>query len=236
MRNLARPLRATIVLLCLVVCASPRLVHADEAGSAADDEARRLYKVGIERFDARDFKSAVAAFQNAYDFSHRKELLYNIGVCHREVGELEPALDSFRQYLAFAGPNGANSDVVRQQIADLERLVPAKLEVHSRGKTARLTLDGTAAGNTPFATTLPAGTHVLVARGAGPEDHLSLALVAGERRLVEVGRAPRTKLWIGLGVGAAVLVVAGVVTASVLATRPAELHPGTLDPQVVNVR
>lgn len=232
-------LRSIVIGVLLCGFAANAGAQAESSGvfsKAPDEEARRLYKAGSERFDARDFTNAATMFQHAYELSHRKELLYNIGVCHRELGELEPALDSFRQYLAFAGPDGNNAEAVRQQIADLERLVPAKLEVHSRGKTAHLTLDGTAAGNTPFATTLPAGTHVLVASGAGPEDRLSLALVAGERRLVEVGRAPRTKLWVGVGVGAAVLVIAGVVTVSVLATRPAELHPGTLDPQIINVR
>lgn len=229
-----------MLVVGLVLCGLPVDARADVPASAAqavDVEARRLYKLGAERFDARDFKSAASAFQNAYELSHRKELLYNIGVCHREVGELEPALDAFRQYLAFAGPDGTNSVAVRQQIADLERLVPARLEVHSRGAAAHLVLDGTITGTTPFVTSVPAGTHTLVARDAGPEDRLSLTLAAGERRLVEVGHKNRKPLWLGLGLGiGSAVVAAGIVTIAVLVTRPAELHPGTLDPMIVNVR
>ncbi len=208
------------------------------AGTAEDEAAKTLYQAGVERFDARDFAAARRSFEQAYELSHRKQILYNIGVCHREMGEFAQALDYFRRYVAAAGPNDEDVAQVRQQIADLERLLVGKLEVVSRGRPASVTVDGVPRGQTPLAVELPAGAHTILTEGARSERR-ELVIAAGEHQTIELADAPppkrRTGLWIGLGVGGAV-VVAGVITAAVLATRAPTLHDGTLPPAVVTVK
>lgn len=224
----------SLLHLSLACCLA---VSGTASAQASDDEAKRLYELGSERYDQRDFASSIQSFRRAYELSKRKELLYNIGVCYRELGDLEPSLDAFRQYLAFLGPSAPNAEVVRRQIADLERLVPARLELHARERReTAITIDGMPRGAAPVSVSLPAGAHTLVAESGGRAERLSLSLTAGERRILEVGPRRRTGLWIGLGLGAGVVVATAVTLAVVLTWPPPDPHRGTLDPQVVDIR
>jgi hypothetical protein len=227
-------MRAVAVALLLLPAAAAAAAPV-EAEQPTDQAARELYDQAVQRFDARDFPAARQRFEQLYQLTHRKELLYNIAVCYREVGQLASALDYFRRYVASAGPMQQDGERVRLQIADLERLLVARLEVVSPGASGAVTVDGVARGTTPLTLELAPGAHTVRVDLPRGSERRELSLAGGERRLIEI-RGPRSRVGLaaGLGVGAA-LVVAAVVTIAVVLTLPAGSHPGTLSPGVVEL-
>ncbi|NLY93124.1 MAG: tetratricopeptide repeat protein [Myxococcales bacterium] len=66
----------------------------------ADDETARLhFQAGAKEFEAGRYEAALASFSAAYELSGRPELLYNIALCHEELGRYGEAADHLRRYL-----------------------------------------------------------------------------------------------------------------------------------------
>src|SRR5690606_35784292 len=66
----------------------------------ADDETARLhFQAGAKEFEAGRYEAALASFSAAYELSGRPELLYNIALCHEELGRYGEAAVHLRRYL-----------------------------------------------------------------------------------------------------------------------------------------
>lgn len=120
--------RPSLPRLLLVVgvslCASglagpdgPRTAHADD--DATTRVAKKAFERGEKLFALGKFDEALAQYQRAYDAKPLPGLLFNIGQCHRNLGDFEAAIFSFKKYLK-AAPEADNREQVEEYIVDLE--------------------------------------------------------------------------------------------------------------------
>lgn len=92
-----------------------------------DQQARAHFAVGRAMYDAGRFAEAANEFQQAYDLSHRPQLLYNLYIAYRDSSQLVRARDALRQYLAEVSeiPNRlhlvSRLEALEAQIAEEER-------------------------------------------------------------------------------------------------------------------
>jgi tetratricopeptide (TPR) repeat protein len=87
------------MLLLAWLLAAPAAAQP-EPGANQEDAARGHFLLGRSHFEAGRFAEAAEQFQQAYDLSHRPQLLYNVFLSHRDAGNLPQAIIALRQYLA----------------------------------------------------------------------------------------------------------------------------------------
>ena len=63
------------------------------------DEARQFFEIGVELYRTGRFESASKNFAMAYSFLPFPELVYNLALCYKAMGENERAIRFFREYL-----------------------------------------------------------------------------------------------------------------------------------------
>jgi tetratricopeptide (TPR) repeat protein len=111
----------------MLAVAAPVVVapHAPAHAAAADDEAaakkraRRHFERGEKLFALGRFDEALRAYEKAFEEYPAPEFLFNIGQCHRNLGNYDEAIFSFRKYLKLR-PDAANREAVEEYIAELE--------------------------------------------------------------------------------------------------------------------
>ena len=92
-----------------------------EGVAAADKEsARTAYKLGIQHYNLAEYRDALDAFKEAYRQFEEPALLFNIGQCHRQLGDRQQAITFFRTYLREV-PEAENRDEVKRLMATLEQ-------------------------------------------------------------------------------------------------------------------
>jgi tetratricopeptide (TPR) repeat protein len=94
-------MRRTAVVLSLVVAAA--ILPTTRAAAQAAADAQALFDEGVAATQSGDFAAALRAFQAAYHLDPQPDTLYNIGMCHKALGELPAAANAFREYVARAG-------------------------------------------------------------------------------------------------------------------------------------
>ncbi|HET7505008.1 MAG TPA: tetratricopeptide repeat protein [Kofleriaceae bacterium] len=91
--------------------------------AVADDAATRTAKLHFERgeklYALARFTEAIGEYQLAFDARPIPEFLFNIGQCHRNLGDYDAAIFSYQKYLKLA-PEAPNRAQVEQLIADLQ--------------------------------------------------------------------------------------------------------------------
>ena len=105
-----------ILMVCLTVVAPARTAFADDPATRA---ARRHYERGEKLFNLAKYDEALEEYQSAYDAKPLPALLYNIGQCYRNLGDLDQAIFSFKRYLKL-DPEAENREAVERLIEDLE--------------------------------------------------------------------------------------------------------------------
>src|SRR5687768_341879 len=70
------------------------VAHADDRSVA-----KRHFDRGEKLFALGKFEDALDQYQLAYDAAPIPDFLFNIGQCHRNLGDYEAAIFSFRKYL-----------------------------------------------------------------------------------------------------------------------------------------
>ena len=63
------------------------------------DEARQFFEIGVELYQAGRFESASRHFAMAYSFLPFPELVYNLALCYKAMGDKARAMRFFREYL-----------------------------------------------------------------------------------------------------------------------------------------
>jgi len=96
----------TLLLLCGVAGADKKT-------------AKDAYVRGIKQYNLGEFKAALAAFTDAYNAHPDPSLLFNLGQCHRQLGERQKAVTLYRSYLRETG-EPPNATEVRRLVAVLE--------------------------------------------------------------------------------------------------------------------
>ncbi len=63
------------------------------------EDARQFFEIGVEMYKSGRFETASKQFVMAYSFLPFPELVYNLGLCHKAMGENDKAIRFFREYL-----------------------------------------------------------------------------------------------------------------------------------------
>ncbi len=121
-----------LIALCLVVVAAPATTHLAWADDPAERSAKRHYDRGKKLFDLQKFDEALDEFQKAYDAKPIPGFLFNIGQCHRNLGDNKAAIFSFKKFLKLE-PDADNREQVEHLIDDLQHKI-------DEGDTDRLKL------------------------------------------------------------------------------------------------
>lgn len=100
------------------------------APSAADRaKAKGEYQRAQKSYDLGDFKTALTGYSEAYRLDPRPAFLFNIGQCHRGLGDHERAIFFFDRFLSFYPPGKAPQDpLVQALLAEEEAKLKAAAE------------------------------------------------------------------------------------------------------------
>jgi hypothetical protein len=89
-------------------------------------EAKGLYDQGRREFNLGHYTEALALFERAYKAQPVHKLLYNIGQCHRLLGNLEQAKRVYRAFIAEAPEGEAMVPQVQEKLAEIEGALKAQ--------------------------------------------------------------------------------------------------------------
>lgn len=81
--------------------------------------AREAYKDGMRHYDLGQFHEALENFMRAYWNFEDPAFLFNIGQCHRQLGDKAQALQFYRTYLRKV-PDAPNAEEVRRLAATMK--------------------------------------------------------------------------------------------------------------------
>jgi tetratricopeptide (TPR) repeat protein len=95
-------------------------VQVARANDPTERAARRHYERGQKLFNLQKFDEALEQFQKAYDAKPIPDFLFNIGQCHRNLGDYESAIFSFKKFLKL-DPEAPNREQVEKLIEELEQ-------------------------------------------------------------------------------------------------------------------
>jgi tetratricopeptide (TPR) repeat protein len=108
------------VLAALILCSFAGAARADD-----DQDAARLhFQVGQSYYDEANYTDALKEFREAYRLSKRPALLYNIGLCHEHLGQLEEAVAALDRYLRER-PDATDRGIIEQRMSNLKRRLAA---------------------------------------------------------------------------------------------------------------
>jgi tetratricopeptide (TPR) repeat protein len=158
----------------LAVHALFALVSLGAAPAASDDatRAKDIFKAAQKLYKEARYADAIAKFEEVYVLKPSPVIMYNIGKCHEQLGDVPKAMRSYRDYLRLA-PDAKDKDSVTDAIANLERRLKEKglqqLLVFADPPTALIEVDGKVLGNSPASIELTAGNHKLSVKAEGYE-------------------------------------------------------------------
>lgn len=108
-----------VVLLAIAV----GLICLPSPARAADDataQARQHYQKGKQHFDLGKWDEAIAEFEEAYRLHSDPTLLFNLAQAHRRKGDLQRALDLYKNYI-IENPESPKRDEIDKRIQALEK-------------------------------------------------------------------------------------------------------------------
>lgn len=123
-----------VLAACLVGLPGPT-ARADQAAESRfhDEMARRYYQQGR-------FRDAIREFYLVQRIAPSPRILFNIGLCHRQLGDEEEAFVAYSEYLASLAPEDPDQGRRAQAEQALERLSPRVARVAVRSEPAGATI------------------------------------------------------------------------------------------------
>ena len=99
------------------------------------DAARKDWDSAKELFEAQDFPGALVEYQRAYDLSKNPRVLYNVGVCEKNLRHYAKATTRWKQMLAEGAGKISPQDEqdTKDAIAALEQLCDKNAIADMRG-------------------------------------------------------------------------------------------------------
>src|SRR5688572_1443593 len=149
--------RALLLLLCaaLCLCAGQSAAQSRSVRDELPAEAKPAWDAARELYDAGDFRSAQVQFERAFQVSKNPRVLFNVGVCWKNLTHYALALRAWERELNF------RDQLSPQEVAKVEGAVAAvrpfvsALEVDASEPGATLTIDEIEIGRTPFVEPVP---------------------------------------------------------------------------------
>lgn len=108
-----------VAILCIAPVAlagAPRTAYAEDTATRT---AKRHFERGEKLYALGKFEEALDEYQKAYDAKPIAAFLFNIGQCHRGLGDYDSAIFSYKKYLSLE-PDAPNKEKVEKLIDDLE--------------------------------------------------------------------------------------------------------------------
>jgi tetratricopeptide (TPR) repeat protein len=87
------------------------------------DQAKQMFELGVELYKVGQFEAASKRFAMAYSFMPAPDLVYNLALCHKAMGDAAEALRLLREFLD-ANPEAADKTAVQSMIDELARSQP----------------------------------------------------------------------------------------------------------------
>ena len=112
------------------------------AAARGDDQelARAHFVTGGSYYEQARYSEALHEFEEAYRLSKRSGFLYNIGVCHEQLGHTSAAITAFEGYLGSASTPAERADVQ----ARIDRLRASQSTTTARAPSDGLQLTASA--------------------------------------------------------------------------------------------
>jgi hypothetical protein len=194
MKSLAASLLALAtasLALGAVAHAAPK--HGGGPKTAAQKDADRHFKAGVERFKETKYAEALAEFQRAYDLAPHPLVLYNIAGCQRELSQYGDAVATYNKFLADGkGKVPAARLTAAQAELDgiLARIARVTVTISPAVDGTTLSVDGAVLDHPAMPLILPPGEHHLIAHADGHRDGEStLRVASGDTLNVELALA-----------------------------------------------
>lgn len=114
--GLARLVAAVSVVAC-VLWQSP---------AAAEDAPEALFSQGVALFEGEQYREAAEVFRRVFEIDPNPFVLFNIGRCYHELGELETATKYYDRSLALDGlPREAKIEAIKR-LDDIQQALEAR--------------------------------------------------------------------------------------------------------------
>lgn len=110
---------ALVIAVALLLLGASPAAGERGRGDQTTDKAKRHFERGQKLFALLRFADALVEYQAAFDARPIPDFLFNIGQCHRNLGNYRAAIFSFRRYLNLR-PDADNRAQVEKLIAELE--------------------------------------------------------------------------------------------------------------------
>ncbi len=187
MKHLFRP--AVLSLLALLVCFSTIAVPQAAFAQTDLNAAKEKFREGREAYQNEEYAQAAELFVEAYGFSGRSELLYNIGQAYKSADNLAQAEKYFQQYLSEM-PDAKNADEVVNMVIEIQQEIAARLatlqmETAKPGRQVYVDEEPDSRCETPCALNLNPGTYKLTLKGKAAKDKtVNVTLGKAEKKTI----------------------------------------------------
>jgi hypothetical protein len=119
-----RKLLVTVFVATVALAAMPPAAFAQTA--AQKKQAKQHFEDGKAFFTLGKFREAIGEFERSYILFKAPEILFMIGQCHNQLGDLRRAVHFYKTYLAEK-PDAKNKDDVEAMIVDLEAKIGGRV-------------------------------------------------------------------------------------------------------------
>jgi len=159
--------------------------------SAANvEQAAQLFNQGVAAIEQADFATAVRSFEASYGLNPIPDVLYNIAMCHKALGNLPASANAFRAYVVAMGGSLAPEEQAEFD-ALLVELTPqiGRLMIDVTEAGAAVTVDGVAVGMSPLSgwyAVTPGRHRIEVAKPGFQSFSSEVDVVAGQTPAVSV--------------------------------------------------
>lgn len=124
----------SLSLVMFLACSLPCSFAAAQPTSEADEEARTLFGLGDTAYQQGRYRAALEYFQQAYDLSHRPQLLFNIGQAADRLRDDARALAAFEAFLAEV-PDSPQRSATEARVEILRNAVAARTAAPVQAET-----------------------------------------------------------------------------------------------------
>lgn len=132
-------MRAYALALALLLAATGSAVaqpaSPPQSEAARKAEAKRLAEEATSKYNLGQFQEALDGYSKAYETFPAASLLFNLGQCHRSLGNHERAVFFYEGYLREK-PNAPNRDVVEELLVEERTSLTKQREEEATRKAA----------------------------------------------------------------------------------------------------
>ncbi len=158
-------------LACALIAVVPALATAQEASASEMAAARELFQEGVAAARQERWEEARTLFERSYRIVPRSSTLLNLASAQAETGQLVQAAESYRRFIADAGPRETRlRSSAEDALADIEgRLARVTISVEGLEGDDEIWLDEQIIGHGSLGIGLPVspGDHVVTVARAG---------------------------------------------------------------------